>query len=198
MTVKRKYRTVARKITLAVLFIGLPISAKAADAPTTQPGSLGTLYAVGYAHLDTQWRWTYPQVIRQFLANTLKQNFPLIDKYPHYIFNFTGSRRYMFMKEYFPEDYAKMKKYIEAGRWFPGGSNVDETDQLVPNAESVVRQVLYGNQFFRREFGKSGVDFVVPDCFGFPASLPSVLAPLFHQRIFHPKTKLGIRHRHSI
>jgi alpha-mannosidase len=23
-----------------------------------------TLYMVGYAHLDTQWRWSYPQVIR--------------------------------------------------------------------------------------------------------------------------------------
>ena len=24
-----------------------------------------TLYVVGYAHLDTQWRWAYPQVIRR-------------------------------------------------------------------------------------------------------------------------------------
>ena len=135
-----------------------------------------TLYAVGYAHLDTQWRWSYPQVVREFLKATLDKNPPLIDKYPHYIFNFTGSYRYMLMKEYYPEEYKRMAGYIRAGRWFPGGSNVDETDQNVPCAESVVRHVLYGNHFFQKEFGVHGVDFMVPDCFGFPYSLPTVLA----------------------
>ncbi len=33
----------------------------------------------------------YPQVIRRFLANTLHDNFPLIEKYPDYVFNFTGA-----------------------------------------------------------------------------------------------------------
>jgi alpha-mannosidase len=35
---------------------------------------------------------------------------------------------------------------------------------------------MYGNHYFRREFGKAGADFMLPDCFGFPASLPSLLA----------------------
>lgn len=48
-----------------------------------------TLYEVGYAHLDTQWRWMYPQVIREFLRNTMEDNFPLFEKYPDYVFNFT-------------------------------------------------------------------------------------------------------------
>ena len=155
--------------------------AEAAEAPSTRPAPIDlthgkTLYAVGYAHLDTQWRWGYPQVIRRFLANTLQDNFPLIEKYPDYVFNFTGARRYQFMKEYYPAEYERMKGYIKAGRWFPGGSNVDETDQNVPCAESVVRHVLYGNHYFMKEFGVCGVDFMVPDCFGFPFSLPSVLA----------------------
>ena len=159
----------------------LSTSAFAAE-PTTRPAQAKpdltkqkTLYAVGYAHLDTQWRWSYPQVVRQFLRDTLRKNPPLLDKYPHYVFNFTGSYRYMLMKEYYPADYERMKGYIKAGRWFPGGSNVDETDQNVPSAESVVRHVLYGNQYFKREFGVCGTDFMVPDCFGFPYSLPSVL-----------------------
>ncbi len=161
----------------------LSAASRAADAPAPhipeKPVDLArqkTLYAVGYAHLDTQWRWSYPQVVRQFLRDTLERNPPLLDKYPHYVFNFTGARRYQLMKEYFPADYERMRGYIKAGRWFPGGSNVDETDQNVPAAESVVRHVLYGNQYFRREFGVCGVDFMVPDCFGFPYSLPTVLA----------------------
>ena len=27
------------------------------------------------------------------------------------------------MKEYFPDDFARMKKYVDEGRWFPAGSS---------------------------------------------------------------------------
>src|SRR5438045_3615610 len=60
------------------------------------------LFVVGYAHLDTQWRWAYPQVIREYLPNTLRSNFALFEKYPNYVFNFSGSRRYEMMREYYP------------------------------------------------------------------------------------------------
>jgi alpha-mannosidase len=68
-----------------------------------------TLYVVGYAHLDTEWRWEYPQVIQEYLAKTLLNNFALIEKYPHYIFNFSGAYRYKLFKEYYPANYEKLK-----------------------------------------------------------------------------------------
>ena len=74
-------------------------SPEAKNSPRPDLASNPTLYVVGYAHLDTEWRWEYPQVINEFIANTLHDNFKLIEKYPHYIFNFTGSNRYRFMKE---------------------------------------------------------------------------------------------------
>lgn len=111
------------------------------------------LYVIGYAHLDTQWRWTYPQVVREFVANTLQHNFRLLDKYPNYRFNFSGSRRYEMMAEYYPDDFEKLKTYVAAGRWFPAGSSVDEADSIVPSGESLLRHILYGNHYFRREFG---------------------------------------------
>ncbi len=144
---------------------------KAPDITKTE-----TLYVVPYAHLDTQWRWEFPQTISEYLLKTLRVNFDLIDKYPHYVFNWTGSNRYRLMKEYFPADYQRMKGYVAAGRWFPAGSSVEEGDVNLPNAEALIRQVLYGNTYFRREFGKASEEYMLPDCFGFPASLPSILA----------------------
>lgn len=135
-----------------------------------------TLYVIGYSHLDTEWRWSYPQVIREFLPNTLHDNFKLFEKYPDYVFNWTGSNRYRLMKEYYPEDWQKLKAYVSAGRWFPNGSNVEEGDVDMPSEESIIRQILYGNQFYRREFGVASDEFMIPDCFGFPASLPSIFA----------------------
>ena len=144
--------------------------------PPVDPAKDKALYTVGYAHLDTQWRWTYPQVIRDFLADTLHNNFNFFEKYPDYVFNFSGSRRYEMMREYYPEDYQKLKGYIAAGRWFPCGSSVDENDANVPDLESFVRHILYGNRYFKAEFGKTSSEFMLPDCFGFPASLPTMLA----------------------
>ena len=135
-----------------------------------------TLYVVPYAHLDTQWRWEFPQTISEYLLKTMRVNFDYMDKYPHYVFNWTGANRYRLMKEYFPADYARMQKYAAAGQWFPAGSSIEEGDVNLPSAEGIFRQILYGNEYFRKDFGKASNEYMLPDCFGFPASLPSILA----------------------
>jgi len=133
------------------------------------------LYTVGYSHLDTEWRWDYEETINDFLKATMDENFDRFEKYPDYVFTFSGARRYRMMKEYYPERYSEMMKWIIRDRWFVGGSSVDECDPNVPSPESIIRQVLYGNSYFMSEYGKESVDFLLPDCFGFPAHFPSVL-----------------------
>src|SRR6267142_1687674 len=147
-----------------------------ANTPSPNLAKEPTLYVVGYAHLDTEWRWEYPQVIQEYLTKTMRNNFALFEKYPHYIFNFTGANRYRLMKEYYPSDFERLKGYVAAGRWFPAGSSMEEGDVNSPNAESIIRQILYGNNWFRKEFGMASDEYMLPDCFGFPASLPSILA----------------------
>jgi alpha-mannosidase len=151
----------------------------AAYPQTTEKPDLSqqpTLYVVGYAHLDTEWRWEYPQVISEYIRKTMEDNFTLFDKYPHYVFNFSGANRYRFMKEYYPADFARLKKYVDEGRWFPTGSSMEEGDVNAPSAEGIIRQVLYGNDWFRKELGKASAEYMLPDCFGFPSSLPTILA----------------------
>lgn len=144
--------------------------------PAAPALSRPTLYVVGYAHLDTEWRWEYPQVISEYLVKTMHANFDLFEKYPHYIFNFSGANRYRMMKEYFPADYEKVRQWVKAGRWFPAGSSMEESDVNSPSPESIFRQILYGNEYFRHDLGVTSAEYMIPDCFGFPASLPSILA----------------------
>jgi len=134
------------------------------------------LYTIGYTHLDTQWNWDYPTTIDQYIKRTMIDNFALIEKYPDFVFNFTGSRRYAMMKEYYPDLYSHVKDYIEAGRWYVGSACVDEGEVNISSSESILRQVLYGNLFYKREFGKQSTGYMLPDCFGFVATLPSVLS----------------------
>ena len=142
-----------RQMTVLLFCLMLPSVDKAQESNQPDLTRQPTLYVVGYAHLDTEWRWEYPQVISEYLRNTLHDNFALIDKYPHYIFNFSGANRYRLMKEYYPADFARLKKYVAEGRWFPAGSSMEEGDVNAPSAETIIRQVLYGNNWFRERAG---------------------------------------------
>ena len=165
------------RIFCAIVFVASTVMIAGAQESTQHDLSKDpTLYVVGYAHLDTEWRWEYPQVINEYIRNTMEENFRLFEKYPHYVFNFSGANRYRFMKEYFPEDYAQVKKYVREGRWFPAGSSMEEGDVNAPSAEAIIRQILYGNKWFQKELGKTSAEYMLPDCFGFPASLPTILA----------------------
>jgi alpha-mannosidase len=142
-----------------------------ASIDLTQP----TLFIVPYSHLDDIWRWSYPQTIRDFLKNTVDDNVEAFQEYPNYVFNWSGASRYQMMREYYPEKYEELKKWIAAGRWFPSGSSWVENDVLVPSTESIIRQILMGTQYFKNEFDEVSMEYMIPDCFGFSWALPSVL-----------------------
>lgn len=151
-------------------------AANAAPDRPADPGRDRVLYVVSYSHLDTEWCWTYRQSILDYIPDTLAQNFALFEQFPHYVFNWTGASRYRFIKDYYPDEYARLKRYVAAGRWIPTGSAWDENDAIVPAPESIIRSILYSNRWFAREFGKTSSQYMMPDTFGFPASLPTILA----------------------
>jgi alpha-mannosidase len=161
-----------------VLLTGLSVCLVAGTAPASQPDLTKepTLYVMNYSHLDTQWRWDYPWTIREDLRKTLYDNFAIMAKDPTYVFNWTGASRYQMFQEYYPEEYRTLKAFAAKGQWFGAGSAWEESDVNVPSSESLVRQILMGHHFFKTEFGTESSEYALPDCFGFPASLPSILA----------------------
>ncbi|CAN5439368.1 glycoside hydrolase family 38 C-terminal domain-containing protein [soil metagenome] len=134
------------------------------------------LYLVATSHLDTQWRWTFRDTIQKYIPRTLRENFDRFEKFPDYTFSFEGAFRYMLAKEYYPADFARLKGYIQQGRWRVCGASVDAGDVNTVSPESLIRQTLYGNGFFRREFGVVSRDIFLPDCFGFGWALPAIAA----------------------
>lgn len=133
-------------------------------------------YIVSNAHFDSQWNWDVQRSINEYIPKTLDRNLMLLDKYPHYVFNFEGGIKYAWMKEYFPYQYERMKQYIKEGRWHVTGSTWDATDTNIPSPESFTRNILYGQHFYRDEFGVEGTDIFLPDCFGFGWTLPTIAA----------------------
>ncbi|MGL1891449.1 MAG: glycosyl hydrolase-related protein [Spirochaetaceae bacterium] len=134
------------------------------------------IFLVPYSHLDTQWRWEYPTTIKKYLKKTLEESINLFKRYPDHQFNFTGALRYEMMRDYFPDLFKEAKKYIDQERWHLAGTCLDETDVLVPSVESMIRNILYGDRWQKDEFGKSSRDYMIPDCFGFPENMPTVMS----------------------
>ena len=150
-------------------------------------------YLVSNAHFDSQWNWDVQRSIREYIPKTLDQNLFLLGTYPDYVFNFEGGIKYQWMKEYYPHQYELIKRYIREGRWHVTGSTWDATDPNIPSAESFTRNILYGQHFYRREFGVEGTDIFLPDCFGFGWTLPTIAA---HSGLIGFSTqKLMWRHR---
>ena len=159
----------------SIVLYGLLSLALAMPNPTSGKADQKTLFFISNSHLDSQWNWDVKTTINEYVRNTMEQNFTRLDKYPNLTFNFEGAIRYMWMKEYYPEQYAKLKTYVQNGRWHISGCAVDANDVMVSSAESIMRNWLYANQFFKKEFGvRGGYDVMLPDCFGFSYALPSL------------------------
>lgn len=119
---------------------------------------------VADAHLDTQWNWDVQTTIKEYVWNTLSRNLFLLKKYPDYIFNFEGGVKYAWMKEYFSSEYEQLKAFVRSGRWHISGSSWEASDVLVPSVESSIRNILLGQEYYRKEFGTESTDIFLPDC----------------------------------
>ncbi len=133
------------------------------------------IYTIATAHLDTVWNWDFEHVINVCIPATLDENFKYFEQYPEYRFNFEGSYRYELMEEYYPEKFEQLRKYIDEGRWNVTGSSYENGDVNVPSPEALFRNILYGNKYFEKKFGKKSNDIFLPDCFGFGWALPSII-----------------------
>jgi alpha-mannosidase len=169
----RKVMTLALLVLLALPGALAPTARAEDPAPA---GAGGKVYTVATSHLDTQWRWTIQTTISEYLRATLDDNFALLEKYPDYVFSFEGAFRYQLFQEYYPQEFARLRTYVDQGRWRICGSWLDAVDVNMPSPESLFRHALYGNGWFDREFGKRSVDVFLPDCFGFGYALPSIMA----------------------
>ncbi len=136
------------------------------------------IYTIANAHLDTVWNWSLETTIRDYIPKTMRENFQLIKDNPNYNFNFEGARRYAFIEEYYPEEFETVKDYVAQGRWNTAGSAWENGDQNGPSPEALIRNTLYGNQYFADTFGndKRSRDIFLPDCFGFGYAMPSWMA----------------------
>lgn len=130
--------------------------------------------AIGHTHIDIAWLWTVG-VTREKAVRSFSTVLELMDQYPNYRFMSSQPILYQFVKEQEPELYEKIREKIREGRWETDGAMWLESDCNLPAGESLVRQVMKGEQFFMEEFGIPSRCLWLPDVFGYSAAIPQIL-----------------------
>ncbi len=159
------------------------VAASAADARGALAGVLSRraaesshrVFAIGHAHIDSAWLWPARETVRK-CARTFSTAVGLLERYPGYRFVCSQAQQHAWVKERYPELFARMQERAAKGGFEPVGSMWVESDCNVPSGESLARQFLYGKRFFLDNYGVDTTDCWLPDAFGFPASLPQVIA----------------------
>lgn len=133
-----------------------------------------TANCVGHTHIDVAWLWDLEQT-RHKAVRSFSTVIELMKRYPEYTFMSSQPVLYKFVKEDAPEIYAQIKQRIAEGRWECEGGMWLEADCNLAGGESLVRQILHGKEFFRKEFNRDNRILWLPDVFGYSAALPQIL-----------------------
>jgi alpha-mannosidase len=134
----------------------------------------GSLAMTGHAHLDLAWLWPMDETRRK-AVRTYHTATNLMDRYPEFKFNQSSAQVYAFVEEDDPELFAAIQKKVDSRQWEPIGGMWVEPDTMMPCGESFVRQILYGQRYFKEKLGSHHRVCWLPDCFGFSSALPQLL-----------------------
>lgn len=131
------------------------------------------LSAIGHAHIDTAWLWPLAETHRK-CERTFSTQATYMDSYPEYKFSCSQAVQYKWIKQRNPDLYGRIKKKVKAGQWVPVGGTWVEPDCNIPSGEALIRQFLFGQRFFEKEFGVRCKEFWNPDVFGYNGQLPQI------------------------
>ena len=129
---------------------------------------------LGHTHIDVAWLWRLRHT-REKAARSFSTVNRMMDRYEDYIFLQSQAQLYDFIRQDYPEIYEHIRSRVAQGKWEPSGSMWVECDCNLVSGESIVRQILVGKNFFRKEFGFENEFLWLPDVFGYSWALPQIL-----------------------
>ncbi|XP_030620900.1 alpha-mannosidase 2C1 [Chanos chanos] len=132
------------------------------------------VHAMGHCHIDSAWLWPYEETIRK-CARSWVTVIRLMEKNPEFVFTCSQAQQFHWVKSWYPGLYSQIQHYVQKGRFIPVGGTWVEMDGNLPSGESMVRQFLEGQTFFKEEFGNYCKEFWLPDTFGYSAQLPQIM-----------------------
>ena len=132
------------------------------------------LHLISNAHIDPVWQWEWEEGAAVAIS-TFRTAADLCEQFDGFIFNHNEAKLYMWVEEYEPELFERIKKLVKAKKWNIMGGWIVQPDCNLPSGESFVRQSLYGINYFWEKFGVRPYAINNFDSFGHTQGLAQIL-----------------------
>jgi alpha-mannosidase len=154
------------------------------------PPSL-TVHIIAQSHIDLAWLWDWEETVNVCCPLTFGPATENLAKFPQYRFSQSQVPLYTATRDHHPALYAKIRQYMNEGRWEIVGVMYVETEGAQPCGESLVRQCVWGKRFWREAYGIDVTTGWQEDAWTHPWQLAQILAKCGVNAYFF---KRGVKH----
>ena len=132
------------------------------------------VYAVGHAHMDLAWLWPIRETKRK-IGRTIANVIDLLDRYPDFVFGISQPQQIEWLRENYPQLFSSFKAYVDQGRIELQGGMWVEADTNLSGGESLIRQIYYGQKYYKDTFNQTVKNLWLPDVFGYSGNIPQIM-----------------------
>ena len=133
-----------------------------------------TYHLDGNGHIDAAWLWPWTETV-DVVKRTFGTALQLMYEYPGYTYSQSAAAYNEWLAQKYPEMNSEIAQRVKDGHWEIVGGMWVEPDLNMPDGESLVRQLLVGNRWFKTNYGVTARIGWNPDSFGYTWQLPQIL-----------------------
>ncbi len=141
--------------------------------PLADPLKKRSINLLGHSHLDMAWLWTVSETW-QVAERTFSSVLNLQKDYSELVFGHSTSCLYQWLEQNRNEQFQEIQSSIVSRTWEVLGGMWVEPDTNLVQGESLIRQMLYGQEYLIQKFGSPAQVAWLPDSFGFTWQLPQI------------------------
>lgn len=132
------------------------------------------IHLVCNAHLDPVWQWEWEEGAAETLS-TFRIAADFCDEYDNFVFCHNEALLYMWIEEYDPQLFERIKNLVKQGKWNIMGGWHLQPDCNMPCGEAFVRNILIGRKYFKERFDVVPNVAVNVDPFGHSCGLVQIM-----------------------
>ncbi|MFC2047274.1 glycoside hydrolase, partial [Chloroflexota bacterium] len=133
-----------------------------------------TIYLVPHTHYDAVWAFTKEDYLYINIELILRKAIDLVEKRKDYRFLIEQTALLEEIERRNPYLFERITKFIKAGKIEIAGGEYLMSDTMIPNGETLVRQILFGRRYIGEKFGVDVPVMWGADNFGYNAQMPQI------------------------
>ncbi len=132
------------------------------------------IYVVPHTHYDAVWVFTKEDYFYINIDFILKKVIEILDRREEYKFLIEQTFLLEEIENRYPELFEKIRRYVREGRIEIADGEYLMADTMLPQEETLVREILVGKRYIREKFGRDVEVMWQADSFGLNAQLPQI------------------------